>query len=171
MSGVNQPLVLLQASVDEDDESYLRFLSKGKFVKYITIAVGVYAVDDMCFGPAITSLLPPLPSGPWNVGFVERDDETGQADFSRTVREHLDGVKNAWHQTKVDHLDLKMGAKLRPGVYEATSSVLPNTIVAKFARFQWEIDAVDRECAAYQCIDGHKVGPKFLGHITEEGSD
>jgi hypothetical protein len=46
---------------------------------------------------------------------------------------------------------------------------LQGTAIAKFARFEWEVDAVDEECAAYQWLEGENIGPKFLGHVAEEG--
>jgi serine/threonine protein kinase len=62
-----------------------------------------------------------------------------------------------------------MGRKLRSNVYEATSPRFDSTIIAKFARFPWEILYLDCETSAYEWIDGHQIGPKFLGHLTEEG--
>lgn len=163
-------LQLLQASVDEDDESYFRFLSESKYVKYVTVAAGLYTVEDMCFGPTLISILPQFPGGFWNLGCVVKYHETGQPYFSRTVSKQLKGVSNLWHPTKIDHLDLRMGKKLRSGVYEATSERIPKTaIVVKFARFEWEIDTIDHECSAYEWIEGHGIGPKFLGYMTEEG--
>ena len=42
-------------------------------------------------------------------------------------------------------------------------------VVAKFARFPWEIRYIENETTAYQWISGHNIGPQFLGHLTEEG--
>lgn len=41
--------------------------------------------------------------------------------------------------------------------------------MVKFARFAWEIPALDHECRAYQWIEGQDIGPRFLGFLTEEG--
>jgi len=54
---------MLQACIDEEDESYFRFLINEDTIKYISITGGVYATDDMCFAPALITLLPPLPPG------------------------------------------------------------------------------------------------------------
>lgn len=164
-----QAVQLLQASVDEDDESHFRFLIEGKFVKYVTVAVGLYAADDMCFAPALIPLLPPFPYGDWNDGYVARNPENGQPYFARAIKKQLPSVKSAWHPTHVDHLELALGKKLRSGIYEATSPRFRFTVVAKFARFAWEIDALENECMAYQWIEGQSIGPKFLGHLTEDG--
>lgn len=169
MVEVPRALQLLQASVDQDDDSYIRLLVDGKHIKYITIAPGVFAPEDICFGPSITSLLPVMPTGDWNYGHILQDRQKNQPYFAQAVKRELKGIKNIWHPTKVDHLELFLGSKLRSGVYEATSSQFQATIIFKFARFEWEIDALDSECAAYQCIEGQLIGPKFLGHVSEEG--
>lgn len=66
-------------------------------------------------------------------------------------------------------MDLHMGNKLRSNVYEATSPQFPSTIVARFALFSWEVLYLDAETLAYQRIESQSIGPKFLGHITEDG--
>lgn len=62
-----------------------------------------------------------------------------------------------------------MGRKLRSNVYEATCDRFNSTIVAKFARFPWEVPWMERETMAYEWIESHQIGPDFLGHLTEEG--
>ena len=57
----SQVLQLLQACVDKDDDSYLRFLVDSQSIKYITIAPRVFATEDMCFSPSIIRLLLTLP--------------------------------------------------------------------------------------------------------------
>ncbi|KAB8277879.1 hypothetical protein BDV30DRAFT_204453 [Aspergillus minisclerotigenes] len=42
-------------------------------------------------------------------------------------------------------------------------------VIAKFARFAWEIQYIEDETTAYQWINGHDIGPRFLGHLTEHG--
>jgi hypothetical protein len=171
MARVPHTLELLQASVDEGDEdSYLRFLVDGKKVIYITIAAGVFTPDDMCFGPAITTLLPAFPSEDWNYGYIAKHPQTNQPYFVEAIKKELQGVKNIWHPTTVDHLQLTIGNDLRSPVCEVTCPQFPNTtIVYKFARFEWEIGWIDSETAAYQSLEGHNIGPKFLGHVSEEG--
>ncbi|KAK3942998.1 alpha-galactosidase A precursor [Diplogelasinospora grovesii] len=70
----------------------------------------------------------------------------------------LPGITSTWHPTQINHLELHMGRKLRS-----------NTVIAKFARFPWEVPQLERETAAYEWIEGHQIGPAFLGHLTEEG--
>jgi hypothetical protein len=71
--------------------------------------------------------------------------------------------------TRVDYLDLSIGRKLRTGIHETTSSSPfgEQTIVTKFARSPWEFGYIESETTAYQWIDGHDIGPRFLGNLTE----
>lgn len=43
------------------------------------------------------------------------------------------------------------------------------TIIAKIARFEWEIPRIARETRAYQLLEGSGLTPRFLGHIHENG--
>jgi predicted Ser/Thr protein kinase len=49
------------------------------------------------------------------------------------------------------------------------SSSPASTVLAKFARFDWEIGYLKNETTAYQWIEGQDIGPRFLGHLTEDG--
>ncbi|KAJ0414688.1 alpha-galactosidase A precursor [Aspergillus carlsbadensis] len=164
-----QPKIeLLQAEVDEDDQSLFRLLVDGHSIKYITIEPGIYGAEDMCFGPSLVSLLPDLPPGNWNDGLVAKNPDDGQAHFAHARVTQFPAVQNTWHATTVDYLDLAIGRKLRTGIYEATSSLFgAESIIAKFARFPWEIGYLESETTAYQWINGHSFGPRFLGHLTE----
>lgn len=42
-------------------------------------------------------------------------------------------------------------------------------VLAKFTEFPWQTPYLEAETAAYQWIDGADIGPRFLGHLTEEG--
>lgn len=125
MARTSHSLQLLSCvvSLDGDEEdSDLRMLLDNKFVKYITIAAGVYTARNMCFEPAITTLLPTFPEGVWNYGYVAKDPQTGLPHFAEIAQKQFEGVTSIWHQTTVDHLDLTWGEKLFVSVWEATSS-------------------------------------------------
>lgn len=160
---------LLQASVDQEDDSHFRLLFNAKHIKYITIAAGIYEDDDMCFAPSLLSILPPFPEGHWNDGYIIKHPESGEPYFQRAVWTSFPGVQSTWHDKSFEYLHLKLGTKLRTNVYEATIPGASTLAVAKFARFDWEIAQIDQECAAYGWIEGKAIGPKFLGNITEEG--
>ncbi|EME39230.1 hypothetical protein DOTSEDRAFT_56677 [Dothistroma septosporum NZE10] len=169
MSIVNAPVQLLQASVDQDSDSHFRLLLNKKHIKYITIAAGVYEDDDMCFAPSLSSILPPFPTGDWNDGYIAKNEESGQPYFRSAGRTAFPRVRSVWHSNTFDYLDLTMRTKLRTNLYEVRTSGSSDTMVAKFARFDWEIGYLDNECAAYRWIEDTGVGPRFLGNIAEEG--
>ncbi|KAG8418462.1 hypothetical protein J3458_005874 [Metarhizium acridum] len=162
-------LQLLQASVDPHDESKFRLLVDNSLVKYVTIDAGIFSQDDMCFEPSLVSLLPPLPLGDWNQGRISRDPKTGAPHFSAISSTTLLGITKIWHPAQIDHLELHMGRKLRSNVYEATCPRFKSPVIAKFARFPWEVPLLEAETTAYQWIEGCRIGPDFLGHLAEEG--
>jgi tRNA A-37 threonylcarbamoyl transferase component Bud32 len=41
------------------------------------------------------------------------------------------------------------------------------SVVAKIARFEFEVPRVETEIMVYQVIDGHGIGPAFLRHLIE----
>ncbi|KAJ5091697.1 alpha-galactosidase A precursor [Penicillium alfredii] len=166
----NRPKIeLLQAEVDENDQSFFRLLVDDLSIRYITVEPHIYSAEDMCFGPSLVSLLPDFPPGDWNDGLVARDAKDGRPYFACFNLTQFPGVQNTWHGTYVDYLELSIGRKLRTGIYEARHPLFDDVVVAKFARFPWEIQYIENETTAYQWISGHTIGPRFLGHLTENG--
>jgi predicted Ser/Thr protein kinase len=166
--GSQRNVELLQAEVDESDQSFFRLLVDGRIVKYVTVECGLYTEEDMCFGLSLISLLPEFPPGDWNDGLVARDTDTGRPHFKHVAQTQFPGVRHQWHRTKVDYLDIVVGKKLRTGIYEATYLKSDTVFIVKFARFDWEIQYLENETVAYEWIDGHGIGPRFLGHLTED---
>ncbi|KAF2962983.1 hypothetical protein GQX73_g10595 [Xylaria multiplex] len=169
MTNESLRIKLLQASVDADVESHFRLLINDKTVKYLTIDAGLFDTSDMCFEPSLIDLLPPFPPGDWKTGRISRNPATGKAHFASVSEAPLPGITKTWHSIRIDHLELDKPRKLRSNVYEAACSRLGATVVAKFARFSWEIPQVEAETVAYEWIEGRQIGPAFLGHLTEEG--
>lgn len=160
---------LLQADVDENDQSFFRLLIDDQAIKYITIEPGLYTTEDMCFGPSLVSLLPEFPPGDWNDGLVARDTSNDQPYFARATRTQFPSVRHLWHGTYINCFAIVVGEKLRTGIYEVTCPQFDTIVVAKFARFEWEIQYLENETIAYEWIEGHEIGPRFLGHLTEDG--
>ncbi|KAM3513260.1 hypothetical protein MY11210_003126 [Beauveria gryllotalpidicola] len=171
MSAHVRTLALLQASVDLQDESEFRMLVDNQHVKYITIDGGLYSVDDMCFEPILTKILPPFPPGDWNMGRVSRDPLTGKAHFASVSKEKLAEIQTAWHAKRVEHLQLEHAQKLRSNVNQVTCpGFAARVVVAKFARFEWEIPQLEAETEAYGWLQNHSgIAPEFLAHLTEDG--
>jgi hypothetical protein len=161
-----EDLKILNLEVDDDGgESYFRVLVNSKDVKYITIDFGIYDTEDMTWDVALIPKLPDFPLVGWNFGHITKDEKTNLPHFSWTAKKPFPGIEHTWHPVFVDYLSLNIGKKLLSNVYEATTP--RGTVIVKYARFPWEIDYYNKETEAYFWIEGHEIGPKFLGHVTE----
>ena len=162
-------LKILHMTVDETDlDSYYHLLVNGQYFRYISIESGTYDFDDLCFPPSLLSKLPQLPPGNWNLGHIAISAETASPYFAWTTRKDFSSIKTTWHPTYVDFLSLKIGDSLMANVYEVTLPQFDSPVIAKLARFPWEIDYYNNETLVYSWIEGHDIGPKFLGHLMEE---
>ncbi|KAL0955501.1 hypothetical protein HGRIS_001740 [Hohenbuehelia grisea] len=164
-------LVDPQDSPDPTDSDYC-FLVDGRYFKYVTIAPGTLAGEeiDWSFGPTLLSeLLPSFPPGDWNKGHVAKDPETGQVAFVKTETESLVGVKNLWHPVQLNELDFVLKERVRQGVHVSTHPDFNDgkPVLIKFAVWPWEIVHIEAETTLYESISNLDIGPKFLGHITE----
>ncbi|KAK4040024.1 alpha-galactosidase a precursor [Parachaetomium inaequale] len=168
---VNSHVQLLAALVDFDDkeESEYRFLVDGRHVKYVTVDPGVLPKDDRTFAPVLLPLLPPFPLGDWNEGHISKDAQNGRPVFANVNKSSLPGVKNTWHPTLIDHLELRKLDRLRQNIHKVAHPRFDEPVLVKFAEFPWQIPYLEDETTVYQWIDGSGIGPKFLGHVTEEG--
>lgn len=165
--------VVLSMEVDDEDsfESEYR-LRIGNQVKYLVISPGTFDRDTLSFP------IPSLPRLPcqeeWTVAHISRDEISGDLKTSISNRT-LAGVKCRWHQTQVDCLELERTKQLTTMAFEAVSHSLrpvirsSATIIAKIARFEWEIPRIEHETRAYQLLEGSGLAPLFLGHIHENG--
>ncbi|KAF7616337.1 hypothetical protein AFLA_009834 [Aspergillus flavus NRRL3357] len=159
---------LLQAELDETGLSFFQLSIHGR-IKYLTIGRNIFSTTEMAFGPSLRSLLPEFPPGDWNDGLIVKDKSTGKPYFARAVRNTFPSVKNQWHEYSVDYSDIKVGKRLQTGIYEAQCPGFDTVVVAKFARFHWEIRYMESETTAYEWIKDHDIGPRFLGHLVEDG--
>lgn len=161
-------LKILHLSVDDTGlESYYRILVDGKYFKYISIDAGVYDIEDLTFPQALLSKLPNLPSGEWNLGHIAKIEDNISPRFAWTIQRTFSSIQHTWHSVFADYLSLAMVKMLLPNVYEAATPRFHVPVIVKFAQFPWEIDCYDRETQAYSWIEGHDIGPEFLGHVTE----
>jgi len=168
MNSTTQQIVVLNLEVDEgDNESYFRFLIQGKDVKYVTIDPGVYDADVMVFAPELLPQLPPFPAGDWNMGRIGLLPGSSKAVFVSTERKELPSVQYIWHPQAVDFLSLELVEKVTSNVHKVYMPKFQQPVIAKFARFPWEIEYLEKETWAYAKIGGHDIGPCFLGHLTK----
>ena len=160
---------VLQCEADDSEDSHFRFLVDGKNVKYVSIAPGLFSVDDLIWNRMLLPHLPPFPAGDWNVGHIAQSKTTDAPCFAWTRKDPLPTIQNCWHPTSVDHSELQFGQRVRSNVFVVTSPRFDRPVVAKFACFLWEVHYFERECTAYEWLVGQDIGPRFLGLLTEEG--
>lgn len=105
------------------------------------IDAGIFSAEEMHFEPPLLSLLPPFLPGDWNHGRIARSEATEKPYFAETTKKDFQGIRNLWHKTKIEYLELELGEQLRSHVYEAKHPDLSsaNPVIAKFATFPWEI--------------------------------
>ncbi|CZS92841.1 uncharacterized protein RAG0_03333 [Rhynchosporium agropyri] len=89
--------------------------------------------------------------------------------FAKTSREEYASFQPLWHADSHNYLSFEIGPRLRSNVYVASSPDFDQSVDAKFARFAREIGYYNAEMQAYSWLEGHEIGPKFLGYLTEEG--
>ncbi|KAK0748304.1 alpha-galactosidase A [Apiosordaria backusii] len=179
MSGdhtTNPPMqpIILSMEVDDDDSFDSEYrLRIGNQVKYLVISPGTFDRDTLSFP---LQSLPPLPyNEEWTVANISRDKTSGDLKTS-ILNQTLAGVKCQWHHTKVDCLELEKTKQLTAMAFEAIShSILPiilpsqATVIAKIARFEWELPRIEQETRAYQLLEGYGLAPRFLAHVHENG--
>ncbi|KAK9437421.1 alpha-galactosidase a precursor [Metarhizium brunneum] len=154
----NIQLLATLADFEDEEESEYRFLVDGKHVK-----------DDRTFAPILLPTLPSFPPGDWNEGHVSKNPLNGELEFSRCTRSDLPGVSNTWHHTRIDHLELNKVSRIRQNIHVVTHPLFDQALLVKFTEFPWQMPFFEAETTAYEWIDGHDIGPKFLGHLTEDG--
>lgn len=166
--------VILSMEVDDDDsfESEYR-LRIGDKVKYLTISPGTFDRETLSF--PLQSLPSLSYNEEWTVANISRDRTNGGLNISFLNRT-LAGIKCQWHHTKVDCLELEKTKQLTAMVFEAVSQSIPSTVlssnatmIAKIARFEWELPRIEQETRAYQLLEGCGLAPRFLGHVHENG--
>lgn len=157
---------LLQASTDPDDISEFCFLVDHQHIKYITVDPYIFDDMDLIFEPTLIEiLLPLLPAGDWNLAGIfqatspEKSSSGNAEPQIETLTRVLPGIREIWHPLQIDYLELEVSNHLRSNVYEAKCAKLPGQFIVKFARFDYEIERLERETAAHKWIDGHNIGP------------
>ncbi|KAL1877377.1 hypothetical protein VTK73DRAFT_8672 [Phialemonium thermophilum] len=161
--------VILSMEVDDDDtfESEYR-LRVGDQVKYLIISPKTFDRNTLSFP---VHSLPHLPyNEDWTVALISRDHDTGSLK-TQLLKRPLAGVRCQWHQTRVDVLKLQRTRQLTAKAFEATisSDSAQATVIAKIARFEWEIPRIEQETRAYQLLETSGFTPRFLGHVHEDG--
>ncbi|KAL8852703.1 MAG: hypothetical protein Q9221_002463 [Calogaya cf. arnoldii] len=162
-------LCVLDIADDPDSSvTHYRISENSDRIVYVSIDAGVYDEDVYCLPSILLDLLPPFPSGDWNKGHITKTKERPEPHFAWTKLADLPGITPRWHPRHFDFNQLTIRHKLMPNVAEASHPEL-GEVIAKYARFEWEIAPYQRENEIYYWLDGHHMGPTFLGHLTEGG--
>jgi predicted Ser/Thr protein kinase len=146
-----------------DNESLYRF-RKGSYVLYITLAANCRLLPDPSdygFPPAVRKLLPPTVNTAYNQASI--------ASFGKVIfsRHELKGITTLWHSNSIDITTLPVVREIKANVFKVRYN--GEWAIAKFARFEFEIQFIEAETTAYHSIAGNDIAPKFLGHLYENG--
>ncbi|KAI1188653.1 hypothetical protein F5B17DRAFT_439454 [Nemania serpens] len=170
----NSNIRLLTVLVDcnDEEEGDYRFLVDEKHVKYVTVDPGVFIPkgrSDLC--ARAHSSAATFPPGNWNEGHISKDPLTQRPVFARVTRSDLPEIRNTWHDRRIDHLELKELDRVRQNIHHVTCPAFDVPVLVKFAEFHWQMPYFKAETTAYEWIEGKGIGPRFLGHLTEDGRD
>lgn len=170
----NVRMLACLVDIDGDGEGDYRVLVDDKYVKHVTTAPGTFRDADeseSCFGPVLVGeLLPQLLTGDWNKGHVAIESETRNPTFVETTTVQFGGVKNLWHENKLNELDFTRQDCVGQRVHISTHPELEGgtkSVLVKLAVWPWEIPHMEAESAIYKAIHDTGIGPKFLGYLTE----
>ncbi|KAK0712321.1 alpha-galactosidase A [Apiosordaria backusii] len=165
-------LISMEVTRNGSADSHYRILANRK-VKYITIKAGALdaaSLDDMDLD--FQNVLPPLPyqEDTWKLACITRNPFSGRLEAALSSAA-LPSVKTIWHPQMIDHLDIERTEYLalltQECKWKADSG--PERMIAKMARFYWEVQYMEAETRMYQVLEGRGIAPKFLGHVHEAG--
>lgn len=165
-------LISMEVSTSGRSDCYFRILAN-RSVKYITIKAGALdaeSLDDMPLD--FQNILPPLPyqEDTWKSACITRNPSSRQLEAALSSAD-LPSVETIWHPRMIDHLDIERTEHLTLLTQECKwkADSAPERMIAKMARFHWEIQYMEPETRMYQVLEGRGIAPKFLGHIHEAG--
>lgn len=148
---------------DNEEENMYRFQT-GRHYLYVVVRPNCVLIDDPVdygFPPFIRKLLPPIIDPSHN--YIEI---ASTGDVTCTQRQ-FKGVETIWHATSIDVATLPAVQEIKTGVFKVKYGA--GFAVAKIASFEYEIPYIEDETRAYREVDGCSLGPRFLGHLTEDG--
>ncbi|KAL2209855.1 hypothetical protein CC79DRAFT_1365272 [Sarocladium strictum] len=169
MNSSNFSPEILSMETSTRDDSHLR-IRYGDVVKYVIIAPGTLSSDELCLPlHAIPTL--PYHDSAWNTARINRNKETqAELQFSLEHRS-LAGVTDIWHSELIDCLGLERVELLTMNTFSCVrkDQLQGPTMIAKVARFSWEIPRLEQETHIYRLLQHTGITARFLGHIHEEG--
>lgn len=174
MSSTVEPprLISMEVSTSDRSDCYFRILAN-RSVKYITIKAGALDAESLDDIPLdFQNILPPLSyqEDTWKSACITRNPSSRQLEAALSTAA-LPSVKTIWHPRMIDHLDIERTGYLTLLTQECQwkADSAPERMIAKMARFHWEIQYMEAETRMYQVLEDRGIAPKFLGHIHEAG--
>lgn len=164
----------MSMEVDDDDACDSEYRMRiGNEVKYLIVCPGTFDRDTLSFP---LESLPPLPyDKKWTTARISRNKASNDLEYALSDR-RMAGINNRWHHQSIDCLSLEKTKQLTAMVFEAVwhaDSIIHDdsqpTVIAKIARFEWELPRIEQETRAYQLLEGSGLAPRFLGHVHENG--
>lgn len=163
----------MEVSTNDRCDCHFRILAN-RNVKYITIKGGTLdaeSLDDMPLD--FENILPPLAyqEDSWKSACITRNPLSRQLEAVLSSAD-LPSVETIWHPRMVDHLDIERTEYLALLTHECkwtADSAPEERMIAKMARFYWEVQYMEAETRMYQVLKDQDIAPKFLGHIHEAG--
>jgi predicted Ser/Thr protein kinase len=161
-------IISMEVSMSGRCDNFFRIEANRTF-KYITAkakTLDAEEIEDMCID--LQQVLPPLPwhEHTWNSASISRDSSSQLV--AKLSFEKLPEVKTIWHERIVDCLNVERTGRLTPLTQECKLSTDHDTsMIAKMARFGWEVQYIEAETQMYQKLKGKDITPNFLGHIHE----
>ncbi|KAF1983435.1 hypothetical protein K402DRAFT_338380 [Aulographum hederae CBS 113979] len=147
----------------------LRLLIHEKQVKYLFVDSTFCEAKNVRFGEDVLRLLPPMPPGDWNWGSVTYNRLTKKSNLA-VRKKFFPRVHHVWHYLSINHLEFEIVEMIKSNVWVVTAPRFPEPVILKITKNNDQgITAIDKETEAYSWIEGSGVGPKFLGHVHEEG--
>ena len=137
-----------------------RFSSHGHVFYVEAHENSILKSDEYGFPPVILGRLPPRPL---SCNWADIKDEK----YGEWRTKKLKEVQQCWHPERIDLGELEAIKYFNECVCRCVYK--PQPVVANIARFEFEIQYIERESAAYRVIDGKNIGPRFLGYLTENG--
>ena len=158
----SEPICLAQdVHPPERDSSLYRLAYQTRIIYVEVHPTANIKHDDLVDNRFIISFLRPFHTIP---------QDSNWADIWSTTRivwsyRSLKGVNRCWHPAKIDLRELRPLEYFTPQVCKVEYN--NDVAIAKFARFEYEIQFIEQETRIYEIINGHDIGPRFLGHLTE----
>jgi len=159
MNPSQKPHTLSTYSTVEDGHTFRVLFPAGR-VLYVEIPPGVFENDDDVVGPDVVAILPQ--NLPPHVNIIHIGPGF---DINFEWRELASA--STWNPRIIDILNLSRVARYSERVFETVIDGTP--AIGKYARFEHEIDDIRNETDIYRRLHGTGIGPRFLGHLAEEG--